>query len=560
MVDPSVLSVVLVVAVGVHAVARRLGAADWARPLPWVDLGLGVLFGIFAGSVADGAGVWVGVAAFVVGFCGFGFLAGVAALTVLRLPDPDLMAWVVVPLLVGFGFGYYLRAVRGKAIPLRAAVSDSAVADKRWRYAALAAPYLSMVVVLLVPMTVSGHVLARVLGVAVLTIYLIAIDHTRQWLMRPRRWTTRSAELGLALALVAAAASPVGEQVVRWWAATPELTGGGWYWGALITFGVFVVCAGVVGSRVATGPVLALFIVVGLVTRLVMLLALVLTACVALFHPHPDLLFLAAVGGLPAALSSAMAARRGQVSRQFGDVGLLAELNDTVRTRVIDAWAVEVAATRLPLMLPDAAGALAHQALIEPQPAPPWRVTPDQALAVAADLLDGIDRQLAREPFPLLNRARIAAGGDHALWQAKVNGERGQTAVALEAAKTAVSTFARAEAPFATALAWSAVVDHAEADPTLDPVAEIEAWIEAHDLLAAPRRHAHGAAARAALDRGDRATARAHLDRAATFHASIGATATAMRTDKIYFGATPRSLFAIMLANERHLGLQLPPG
>ncbi|SES17612.1 hypothetical protein [Actinokineospora terrae] len=124
---------------------------------------------------------------------------------------------------------------------------------------------------------------------------------------------------------------------------------------------------------------------------------------------------------------------------------------------------------------------------------------------------------------------------------------------ALAAAKDAVTAFDAAGARFGTALAWSAMADHADADPDLDVIAEIDGWLAAHDLPAAARRHAAGSAARVAADRGDLATARDRLHAARRTPAPVGAFAAAMRADRVHFGATPRELCGIMLLVERQV-------
>ncbi|GAA2982372.1 hypothetical protein [Actinokineospora diospyrosa] len=566
--EPTTLSIVLAAAAGLLSIGRRLWRADWTGLPPWLDLAAAVVLGIFADALADTldeAGWWVVAAALVLGFCGFGFLAGAAALTVLRLPDPGFLSWVVVPLLIGFAFGYFLRTTRGSDLPVAAAAKDGRRPDKRWGLAAVVLPYLPMVCVLAVPLPGGdyGDTAVRIMGAAMVTTYLVDAERTRYALLRPRRWTTRAAEISMVLAYTAFAASPAGERAALWWAETPGLAGWGYYRVVLGAAVVFVALAWLIANQVVRGPLMALAVIGAFATRLVMLAALLLTACVSLFHPHHDLLVMAAVGGLPAALVATRSTRLGLINRQFGDVGMLVALDDATRNRLIDDWVTDTATASPPdLSLSDVAGALAYQTLHKEQPAPPWRPNTAGALGVAEVLLDAVDRRVvaAAVTDERLDRARRAARGDLALWQAKISGERDDPAAALAAAKDALAAFESLGAPFATALAWSAIVDHAGADPDLDPVAEIDGWIAAHELPTAAHRHVLGSAARAALDRADPASARDHLQRAVALAGGVAAVTSAMRADRVHFGATPRELCGMMIMVERRVALALPPG
>ncbi|GLW94282.1 hypothetical protein Aglo03_50980 [Actinokineospora globicatena] len=557
MVGPTLLSLVLAGLAGLLAVVKRLERADWTKPPPWVDLAAAVAFACTAGLVNDAdPGWWVAAAAFVLGLSGFGLLAAVATFSLFRLPDLELMATTAVPLLLGFALHHFLTVGHSAAVQIELAVRDSTRPDARWRFAARVAPLVPFAFVLGVPMP--GGDLAdtglRLLGAVMIAVYLAATDRTRAPLLRPRRWSARSAELTGALAVAVLAASPVGAEVVAGWADTPELIGWGWYRALVLAFIAFTVIATLIGRGIAKGPVLLLLIVVGSVTKALVLAALVLTASVVLFHPVSDLLVFAVVGALPAVIVALRSVRRAAVNRQLGDSGLVATLSEVSRDRQIDTWVSERVLGGAPdLSLPDAAGALALRSLTNERAHPPWQVTADQALAVAEDLLAAVDLRVDRDGLvdEQLDRSRLAARGDLALWYAKIQGERGNADLALTAAKTAVTTFEAAGTPVATALAWAAVTDHAGADPDLDVVAEIDGWLAAHDLPAAARRHALGSAARAALDRGDTATARDRLAAARSTAVTAPAFAVAMRADRVHFGATARELYTLMVVLER---------
>ncbi|SES17625.1 hypothetical protein [Actinokineospora terrae] len=411
--DPTLLSIVLAALAGVLAAVKRLERADWVLPLPWVDLALAVAFAVTAGAFDDPAW-WVAVVAFALGLFGFGFLAGIAALTLIRLPDPELMAMTVVPLLVGFALHHFLRAANGKQLPFEAAERDSARSDLRWSLAARIAPLVPFAFVLGVPLPGGDltDTAVRLLGAAVIALYLVAVDRIRVALLRPRRRILRAAELNNALVATVLAASPIGAEAVAWWGRAPQPMGWEWYRLVAVVFSVFVVLAVVIGNNMVRGPLLVVVLALGHLARLAVATGLVFTAAIALFHPDRDLLVPAVIGGLPALVIGWLSIRRGMVFRQLADAALLSTLTESKRAAVIDTWVTEKVLVAAPdLSLPDAVGALALRSLADERAQPPWLVRTDEALAVADALLDAVDRRVARDGITddQVDRARLAA-------------------------------------------------------------------------------------------------------------------------------------------------------
>ncbi|GAB3745141.1 hypothetical protein GCM10027598_81120 [Amycolatopsis oliviviridis] len=557
MADVTVLPVTLAVAAGVLAAVKRLERSDWTRPLAWLDLVAAVAFGVGAGAVADllddGADWWLAAVALFAGFCGFGLLAAVAAFTLVVFPDSEVMTWAVVPLLFGFATQHFLHTTRGSDVPTEWAVRESGRADKRWRLAARVAPVFPFIPVFAVPSEALGDTAWRLIGAALLGSYLMAADRLRVRLLRARRWTITCAELNLALVVAVYAASPGGAQLMRWWARADWLSGWRWYLAVVLAFLVLFAVAWVVGNGLVRGPLLMSAAVVGQAGRLAVQFALLLAVCVLMFNPRSDLLVPAVVGVLPAVFFAWKGISKGRVNRQLGDAALLASLSPVARAQVIDGWVQDCVVRPDPdFSLPDAAGALADQARTDPQAIRPWRVDAGQALEIAEELLAAAGRAKGDE------RRLVAARGDLELWLARIMAEVDEPEKALISARRAVEYFSTAEADFATALAYAAVVDRAGADPEFDAVAEIDTWLTTPGLLPATRRHALVSAARAALDQGDKATAATRAAAADAIPVNLTAVAIAMRADRVHFGSTPWHLFAIMRHYETQLGPAAP--